>query len=199
MANDDNKKSIFVISDDELAFKLHKAAVQAVKKLIGNKYFYAIVNTGVGKNKTYKQKSVFTNKKGLYEVGIAISSATKNIDLDNEDLQKKEGEAEKTQQIKYKEENEARIKEYKDMCIKALNEYFTWFAGEDILKHVGEITLSNAQSFNLEDPTSIDSLIKNYNDYTIPSIDNEKFQKKINGQKPVVSYKVGYSFVYESK
>lgn len=194
----DEQKSTFTISDAEIVFKLHEAAVKkaedALKK--GGKN-YAIVNTGVGKKTKFKD--TFANKDGLYEVGVVLQ-LDKFENAEKKDLQTKEGDAEKKEQNDVEENNKKILKEGQDACMNALNQYFIWFAGKDSIKTA--ISTKTAKAFNLSDPTNVKSLVQDYKDFTIPSLDEKKLEEirsKKKDLKPIIGYKVGFQLIYEGK
>ena len=196
----DEQKSTFTISDGELVFKLHEAAVKKAEDVLkkgGSNC--AIVNTGVGKNTKFKSGKVFTNKDGLYEVGVVLQ-LDKYENAEKKDLQTKEGDAEKKEQNEVEENNKKLVEEGQKICFNALNQYFIWFAGKESIKT--PISSKTAKAFNLVDQSKVTSLVDDYKDFTIPSLDEKKLEElraKNKDMKPILGYKVGYQLISEGK
>ena len=195
---DSNQKSTFSISDSELIFKLHDAALnKAEAKLKTGGKNVALVNTGIGKQK--KADKTFQNKDGLYEVGVVVL-VDSFVNPESKDMQAKDGEAEKKNQEEIEKKNKEAVEKAQQACIDGLNEYFTWFSGKDSIKT--PIDIKTATPFNLVDQSDVKKLVTDYKDFIIPSLDEKKLQqikKEKKDLKPIVGYKVAFELEYKGK
>lgn len=192
-------KSTFTISDSELIFKLHDAALKkAEDKLKAGGKPVALVNTGIGNKK--KAEETFQNKDGLYEVG-AVIVVDKFVNPESKDMQQKDGEAEKKNQEEIEKKNKEAVEKAQQACIDGIKEYFIWFAGEKSIQT--PIDLKTATPFNFVDQPDVKKLVSaNYKDFTIPSLDEKKLEqmrKTKKDLKPVVGYKVAFQLEYKGK
>lgn len=193
------EKSTFTISDSELIFKLHDAALKkAEEKLKTGGKTFALVNTGIGNKK--KAEETFQNKDGLYEVGVVIV-VDDFVNPESKDMQTKDGEAEKKNQEEIEKKNKEAVEKAQKACIDGIKEYFIWFAGKDSIET--PIDLKTATPFNFVDQPDVKKLVTaNYKDFTIPSLDEKKLEqmrKTKKDLKPVVGYKVAFQLEYKGK
>lgn len=190
---DEKQKSLFTISDAEIIFKLHEAALAKAQAKLGKNG--ALVNTGIGKQK--KPDKTFQNKDALYEVAVSLV-LEKWQNPENKDMQTKEGDAEKKEVSKVDENNKKELSTGKNLCVAALKEYFQWFAGDDAAK---KIDMKSIKPYN-PDPTDFKKIVDDYKDYIVPSFDEKKLEDiraKKKDLKPIIGYKVGFQLIYEGK
>ena len=149
-------KPVFTISDNQILFKLHNAALQNAQKLMNDKIYNkkdSLVNSGCPA-KTDAKKA-FDNNKFTYEVGIACS--LKEFE-GYKKLNDKKITADKDAQDKLNKQNEKLLKELRKNAYGILIEYFKTFAGSENASKIKEDDLTQHFYYNIADATHV----KNY-------------------------------------
>lgn len=149
-------KPAFTISDNQILFKLHNAALDKAQKLMNDKIYNkkdSLVNSGCPIRTDVKK--AFDNSKSTYEVGLAcFLEELKGY----KKLEDKKITADKDVQDKLVKQNEKLLKELRKNAYGILIEYFKTFAGSENASKVKEDDLTQHFYYGLEDATGV----KNY-------------------------------------
>ena len=149
-------KPAFTISDNQILFRLHNAALEKAQALMNSKLYNkddSLVNSGCPIRTDVKK--AFDNSKLTYEIGLAcfLEELDGYKKLDDEKIT-----TDKDAQEKLQKQNEKLLKELRKNAYGILMEYFKTFAGSENASKIKEDDLEQHVYYGLEDAIGV----KNY-------------------------------------
>lgn len=191
-------KALFNMSDKALLTKLHEVAMQRAK-LDNNKsgQMYILLNSGISHsaeidafekknlsdeaNKLGDKLPFFSNKDGLYEVGILVKGEElKDLGVDQFTASKPVEPEELYDQLSKVKKSEKGLKTAKANAYKHLTDYMSAFCGEKYAKSISESSLKQC-AFETDDQT-----------FKLKGYEIGDCSKKMKFAN-VLLYKIGYS------
>ena len=162
-------KPAFTISDNQILFNLHKAALSKTKKMMNDKEVFtegenSLVNTGCGKD-IKDPKDAFSSKSNSYEVGVAcyLDKLPGWKEVDVKDQVRHENAVSKI--IGH---NDSVLKKLKKQATNVIKSYMTVFSGSDNASKISESKVDMQICRSSDEARFINK------DYTLGSVDKDK-------------------------